>query len=290
MRVCIIGFDSLDYYLVEKYDLRYLMQKEYGKVEINMVLSTPTIWTSFITALPPEEHGIVGLKWENPFLDKLKKWGVKIGLNRVFDRSEFLAQLLRKKILKGKGSIPNIKGRLPTIFDYAQSLIDITVPCYSEDTYEDIRREMAYAIGNPIAENKMADKAWKVFMNKRKRVLDELNKDWDLFMVHFFLPDVIQHLLWYREDEIERLYREMDDTAHIIKRNLEKNVFILFISDHGQKRGLHTPHAFYSCNQILNLHEPKITDFGNIIKREIGAPTKSEIESVKNRLKELGYF
>jgi len=142
-RVCIVGFDSLDYYLVVKYNLRYLMQKEYGKVEINVgVLSTPTIWTSFITGLPPEEHGVIGWKWKNPVLDKLKRKAVKIGLNKItFDRSMFLTQLVRKRI---KGDVPNIKGRIPTIFDYSRSPVDINVPCYSEDAYEEQRHEIAY--------------------------------------------------------------------------------------------------------------------------------------------------
>lgn len=289
MRVCIIGFDSLDYYLVEKYNLQYLMQKEYGKVEINTgVLSTPTIWTSFITGLPPEKHGVVGWKWENSILDRLKRWVVKIGLNRItFDKSIFLTQLVRKRI---KGNVPNIKGKIPAIFDYAQNPVDVNVPCYSPDAYEEQRREVAYGLGNPIAEKQIAGEAWKVFREKRKKVLDALNKSWDLFMVHFFLPDIIQHLLWYRENKIKRLYREMDNTARIIKKCVGENTFILFISDHGQKRGLHTPNAFYSCNQRLNLHEPKITDFADIIKRELGVPTKDEIERVKSRLKELGYF
>ena len=109
-------------------------------------------------------------------------------------------------------------------------------------------------------------------------------------MVHFFLPDVIQHILWYREDEIRKLHMEMDETAHLIEKCVGENALVIFVSDHGQKRGLHTPYGFYSCNQKLNLHEPKITDFADIIKRELGAPTKNEIEQVKKKLEKLGYF
>ena len=149
-----MGFDSLDYYLVVKYNLRYLMQKEYGKVEINVgVLSTPTIWTSFITGLPPKDHGVIGWKWKNPVLDKLKRKAVKTGLNKIpFDRSMFLTQLVRKRI---KGDVPNIKGRIPTIFDYSRSPVDINVPCYSEDAYEEQRHEIAYGLGNPIVEKQI---------------------------------------------------------------------------------------------------------------------------------------
>ena len=268
MRVCIVGFDSLDYYLVEKYDLKYLKQKEYGKVEINTgILATPTIWTSFITGLLPKEHGIIGWKMENPFLQKFQIWSIKTGFNRIIDRSKILTQLGRRW---ANGGVPNIMGKIPTIFDYAQRPVDIDVPCYSEDAYEEQRREIYYGVANPIIAKLVAEKAWRAFREKKERVLDALNKNWDLFMVHFFLPDIIQHILWYRKNEIERLYREMDNVACIIKKSVGKNTFILFISDHGQKRGLHTPYGFYSCNRRLNLHEPKVTDFADVIKRELG--------------------
>lgn len=270
MRVCIVGFDSLDYYLVEKYDLKCLKQKDYGKVEINTgVLATPTIWTSFVTGLLPKEHGIIGWKMKNPFLDKMQIWSIKIGLNRIIDRSQILTQLGRRW---AEGNVPIIRGRIPTIFDYAQRPVDIDVPCYSEDVYEESRREIYYGVGKPITAKLIAEKSWRAFWEKKERVLDALSKNWDLFMVHFFLPDIIQHILWYRKNEIERLYREMDNVACNIKKRVGKNTFTLFVSDHGQKKGLHTPYGFYSCNRRLKLHEPKVTDFADIIKRELGHP------------------
>ena len=281
MKTCIIGFDSLDYYLIKKYDLKCLTQREYGKVEINTgVLLTPTIWASFITGLPPEEHGVVGWKLKNPFLNKLQAWSIKTGFHRtIIDRSILLTQLGRKLT---KGSVPNVRGRIPTIFDCAQHPKDIDVPCYSEDAYEDQRREIYHAVGKPIIAKWIAEKAWRTFEKKKEMVLDALNSSWDLFMVHFFLPDIIQHTMWYREKEIERLYREMDEVACVIKKVVGENTFTLFVSDHGQKRGQHTPYGFYSCSRRMYLRKPKITDFAEIIKLELTYPHKSEIEQVKN--------
>jgi len=288
MKICIVGFDSLEYYLVEKYDLKYLKQKEYGKVEINTgILSTPTIWTSFITGLPPEEHGIIGWKWKNTILDRLKRWIIKIRLSRFFEKNTFLIQFVRKNI---KGSVPNIRGSIPTIFDYANNPIDIDVPCYSYDAYKEIRHDVGNVIGNPISEKRIAEKAWKLYRDKKKRILNNLKNNWDLFMVHIYLPDVIQHLLWYQQNEIENLYKEMDCLAKSIKDSIMKNTLVIFISDHGQKKGMHTPNAFYSSNEILNLNEPKITEFADIVRQKLGAPSKDDIENIKERLKRLGYF
>lgn len=293
-RICIVGFDSLDYYLIEKYNLTYIKQKEYGKIDLtqftgyNVLLSTPTIWTSFITGLLPDEHKVVGWTWENPILDKLKTLSLKSGLGKMVAASKHLGWLPRK-LIKNK-YVPNVKGKIPTIFDHARHPVDIDVPCYSPDAYEEIRHATTYGLGNPIAEKQVAEKVWKVFREKRERVLEALGKDWDLFMVHFYLPDIIQHLLWYREDEIERLYREMDITAHDIGKKVGENGFILFVSDHGAERGMHSPNAFYSFNQRVGLHNPKITDFADIIRQKLGVPSKSEIEQVRKRLQDLGYI
>ena len=291
-KVCIIGFDSLDYYLIEKYDLNFIKQKEFGKMDVDEYASkmwlTPTMWTSFITGLKPEKHGVVGWKWENPILNGIKGLGVKIGFGKIIGKSRFLNSRV-SKITENK-RVPNIKGKISTIFDYAQYPIDIDVPCYSEDTYQEQRHDVTYAIGDPIAEKKVAEKAWKLFQEKKTRVLNKLNDEWDLFMVHFYMPDVIQHLLWYRDTEIEKLYKEIDDTARLIQSNVEKSTLLLFTSDHGQKKGLHTPNAFYSSNQPLNLNEPKITDFAGIIRERLGGPSQKEFDTVRNRLKELGYI
>lgn len=291
-KVCIIGFDSFDYYLIEKYNLRYIKQKEFGRVDMTEfgveLLSTPAIWTSFISGLPPAEHDVIGWKWNNPALDKLKRWSVKIGLGKIVVGSRYLTRLT-SKMIKDKYT-PNIKGRIPTIFDYAKYPVDIDVPCYSRDAYEELRHEVTYGLGNPIVEKRITKKAWRAFWKKKEAVLHTLMNNWDLFMAHFYLPDIIQHLLWYRDDEIKRLYREMDNTAHLIQESVGDKTFILFISDHGQESGLHTPNAFYSSNQKLGLHKPKMTDFADIIRQRLGVPSKGDIEKVKKRLQELGYI
>ena len=293
-RICIIGFDSLDYRLIEKYNLKYIKQKEYGQIDMspfmgyNRLLSTPTIWASFITGLSPDQHKIVGWKWENSTLDRLKALSVKSGLGKIILKNKHLKWIPRK-IIKNK-YIPSLKGKMLTIFDYAQHPVDIDVPCYSPDAYDEIRHALASGLGNPIIEKDVAEKTWKNFREKKERVLKALNSDWDLFMVHFFLPDIIQHLFWYREDVIERLYREMDITAHDIKNRMGENGFVFFVSDHGAERGRHSPYAFYSFNQKVGLHNPKITDFINVIRQKLGVPSKSEIGQVKKRLQDLGYL
>jgi len=145
------------------------------------------------------------------------------------------------------------------------------------------------AIGNPYKEKSLAEKAWTDFQQKKRRVMKLLNDDWDLFMVHFYVADIIQHLWWYKKDLMANLYQKMDETAKQIEMKLPPEVFTLILSDHGFMNGYHSPYAFYSSNKPINLKHPKITDFANIIQEKLGIPSKHEIKEIKERLRSLGY-
>lgn len=286
MKMCVICFDSLDYSLIEKYGLTHVKQNEFGRVEITGILSTPSIWTSFLTGLSPDEHKVLGWKWDNSLLDRLKVIGIKAGLDKIVNKSVFLT----KKLGSLPKHTPDIKGKIPTIFDYAEKPIDLDVPCYGEDTYEKIRKDVVNALGNPLLEKEVSKNAEINFNNKRKKIMELLKNDWDLFVAHIYYPDIIQHLQFYREDIIIKMYEEIDSTAKMIQDNLTEDVHLLFISDHGQNKGVHTHDAFFSSNHELNVSAPKITDFYNIILKKLGVPTRQETDIIRERLKSLGYI
>jgi len=231
---------------------------------------------------------VIGWTWSSPVLDRLKRLSVKIGLAKTIASNRRLLRL-SSKVVQDK-YVPSVKGRIPTIFDYAQNPIDIDVPCYSPDAYEEERHHLTDGLGNPIKERKIAENAWKTFREKRRKVLKMMDEEWDLLMAHFYLPDIIQHVSWYRNEQIQRLYEEIDETACVINKRLGEDIFTLFMSDHGQEKGLHTPNAFYSCNQKIGLHNPRMTDFADVIRKKLGAPSRDDVSRVKKRLQELGYF
>ena len=53
-------------------------------------------------------------------------------------------------------------------------------------------------------------------------------------------------------------------------------VMILIVSDHGQENGLHTNYGFYSCNKKLDLDNPNISDFKDVIEKMIYKGKKSK--------------
>jgi len=295
--IMIIAFDSMDYDVVNQGHFPHLKQKEYGKVEIEFAkeindLKTPIIWASFITGKQPSDHGVtepVKLKWKN--LEGLMRLSQKIGLHR----SEIIYHALlnlgtktwryTKRNFKKKG--------IKTIFDFAPSRV-ISLPSYNEEIINaELKELLKRALSDSRWKAQLKRGAFAVFYKKKQEVLAYLeNIDWSILMVHFFITDLIQHCFFFNETVINDLYNVMDETVKEISAKTPANCWILIISDHGQKRGLHTKDAFYSSNQILGLKSPKITDFYSLVKKKIFSNSKiqSEREKIKEHLKSLGYF
>lgn len=291
MKVLIVCFDGLEYTLVERGDFPYLKQAEYGKYAVNVEpLFTPIIWASFITGNPKEKHRISGMmRWDNSFLERFNRsigtFGARVLNNKRVVKTANLFGFHRRRYNKNDYT-------LPTIFDYANKPIAIGVPAYNQGLeYDEIDWLLIKSLDNPTLRRNIEEMAWKVFYKKREKTLNLLKSDWDLFMVHFMVTDTIQHILWFREEKIAKLYIEMDKTAKMIEEKVnEHDCQILIASDHGQLRGDHTPYGFYSSNKPLELKNPKTTDFANIIRKSLGYPDERDIKRVRDRLIALGYI
>ena len=66
---------------------------------------------------------------------------------------------------------------------------------------------------------------------------------------------------------------------------------IIIVSDHGQSDGKHTHYGFYSINKPLNINNPKLVDFYQIIMDYLEKKpyTEEEEKILANRLRKLGY-
>jgi hypothetical protein len=84
-------------------------------------------------------------------------------------------------------------------------------------------------------------------------------------------------MFWYKNEYIVEAYKEMDKTVKLIKDKIQGvEHLLLIISDHGQKRGIHTPYGFWSCNKKLGLNVPKITDFADVVRSYLVSKRKEE--------------
>ncbi len=288
-KVCIIGLDCLEYMVLSKEEYLNLRQKQYGQVQLNVYPpNTEMIWASFITGEKPEKHGIIAdIEMKRGITEPIKTLSIELGLQKVLTK-------IQSKITKAFKLLPRAYVKedfqVPTIFDFADKSVAVSIPAYNEwSECVKSRKMIVDAIGNPYKEKILAEKAWMDFQQKKKRVITLLDHDWDLFMVHFYIADIIQHLWWYKTNRITDLYQKLDETTKQIKMKLPPEVFTLVISDHGFMNGHHSSYAFYSSNESLNLKRPRITDFARIIREKLGVPSKQEIEEIKERLRSLGY-
>lgn len=296
-KVCILGLDSLEYDLVEKWDLKTLKQNEYGKVRLplskNKKVFTPVIWASFITGKDPKEHRIRSdRKWDNIFVEftgKMKKKLIRDLRLKSFFRIP--GKNLAVKLGFKYKTVDKKDLKLETIFDWVGNPVVISVPGYNEwDEILEVRNLLQLARNHKIPASVARDKAVEVFEKKKDVFFKKLNSRWKIFMVHFFLLDVIHHLYPSDEDYIKENYEIMCKLVKKTKRKInEKKILVLINSDHGQKEGLHTKYGFYSSNKKLGLKNPKITDFFYIIEDALNIISKEKREKIRKRLEMLGY-
>lgn len=305
-KVLIVALDGLEYDLVEKFDLKNLKQVEYGKVDLSQfsVLSTPTIWASFITGLPPEKHEVkIGRVWNNPFVQLLYERFLllsnNLGLQTITGgRGKTIFDLLRFKLKQHTLLIdPNKmtlhdknryrKRGIKTIFDIVDKSIPLDIPTYdTRDEFQgrlkDLRAslrsmgimegiELRHVIDNPRLEKSFEEKfIWKSFSSMRKRCFKALESDWRLIMAYFRYADPLGHLFRSDLTKMWEGYNMADEIIADLKSRVnEEDTLLLVVSDHGMKPlgryGIHSDHAFYSTNKKLGLENPKITDFFHLI-------------------------
>lgn len=282
MKVLIIALDGLEYSLVEKFDFRNLKQVEYGKTRLSGMFSTittPTIWASFITGEPPEVHGIVGrgMKWENVVLEMLTDLSVKVGLDRIKGKAEIFRTLGFKKT---RGDLwyltPKDKG-LKTIFDYAKNPVVVQVPAYNRFIDEELSDLLRRSFESDEARALLEKSLWQDFEKVREEALQllEQKESSNLFMFYWYQTDWFGHVWIGDVNMMWKVYARCDLLVEELKDAVGKETFVLVVSDHGMyhsgsnvhkwKFGEHTDYAFYSSNISLNLDNPLITDFKDII-------------------------
>jgi len=268
--------DSLEYEIAKSFP--NLRQTEFGKVIVPLTNDnepyTPVVWGSFITGLPPSRHSIFEgpeLKWDNRVLQKLRELLRRRGNSFYWKNYNWIGKLMTNigfrmtphHIFHTKEDF--ISKKISTIFDRAKKPIAMSVPSYNEEQVNQyLRGRLSDVYRDGLPQEVLEKEALKVFRSRKKELLRRLDEDWDLLMTHLFIVDTFGHLIPTYDPKFERVYTELNEMAGEIKDKMH-NTFILIVSDHGHRNCSHTPYGFYSSNQIIGLHYPKITEFHQII-------------------------
>jgi len=230
----ILALDALDKNMVEKFNCKNLMQLEYGETDISefKLERTVILWASFLTGKNMEKKIPVKGQWD----------------------------------FKVKGE--------QTFFNFFNSFKTIDVPAFSLKQ-KNHKSERELLAGYFKKKNTIGDYdkiVWKNHKKNKKELFEILkNNINDIVMVYFDLADAIGHLSFGDTEKMEKVYNELDEITKKVKHLTDDKETVLIVSDHGMKAvgrfGDHSKYGFYSCNQKLNLNEPKITDFYEIIEK-----------------------
>jgi len=275
-RVLILAFDALEYDLVEKFDMENLKQEEYGIIDIrDLLLSTPIIFASFITGLPPEKHGVRYRMWSSDFLEKLSAASiVRLGLRRIKGKRKILEKIGFKRGFHTQRHFK--KKGIRTLFDIVDNSIALNVPSYQEWTTKELINSFHDAMKYSSRRDEFEERLWDFHEREVAECLRHIEQhDWKLIMAHFKFTDYFGHMFGGNLTKMWEVYTTADNLVTEIKTKIDSDdTLLLIMSDHGirpiGKYGDHSDHGFYSLNQKMDLNNPKITDFFPIILEWLG--------------------
>lgn len=275
-KICIIALDALEYNLVKEFDLKGLMQKEWGTIDVTMFqdLATPIVWGSFITGLPLEKHGLKLKEFTKPHkLLRLVPENLRHKLPFQTRKSFFKTTRIKKERHETYEDIREQfkKRNLTTLFDIPNS-VAISVPPYQQWIKPKTVRLVEETVEKKIPFVIFEEHVRSIFLRKKRKLLNAVRwGDWRLLMAHFMFTDLLAHFKIRNKQKMLEVYSEAGSLVEEVKDHLGEKTVLLIVSDHGMKFdeelkfGDHTAHGFYSCNRELGLANPKITDFYSII-------------------------
>ena len=283
-KVIILGIDAIEYDLIEKWDLKNLKQKEYGKTILPLLPgqepATEIIWPCFITGKEPEKMGYSSLNIYSkflkrfiplisPILNKLLINNKRGGTQKIQLRGSalYISIILLKKIgLIHKPTKEDIKAE--TIFDNKKiKSFHLHIPILDKDDFPRYRKDIVNIISEKMNHPIIEMKQKKEFNQRSKEVFNYIKNDnWQLFMQYFYVLDGVQHIFYRNHKKIAQFYLMFDEFIKKVIEQIDDDTLILIVSDHGVKKGIHTPYGFYSVNKKLGLKNPKLVDFRDIIE------------------------
>jgi len=286
-RIIILGLDALEYNIVERLDLKYLKQKEYGKTKVPITEgwkepATVIVWPCFITGCQPKEMGYTSpILFKQPFqffLDKIyfpirnymfeTKYVEDVGEKKLSqDVLNIFKDTTRKSKIARHPEKKDIKA--PTLFDNDFKNSHNYIPVYDMKMDTLARWDIFNVMENPELKIDFVNKYRKEIKDKKSELFNLLEEDYKLIMMYWYCLDAIQHALFKDRLTIDEFYMRFNSLVKEIQDAISKDDMILIISDHGQEKGIHTTYGFYSSNQKLGLENPNICDFKKIIEERI---------------------
>jgi hypothetical protein len=270
-KILVVAFDGMDKDLIDRYNLKNILQEEYGRIDNDTEVygrMTSELFTSFITGETYENHGVRGLSKNLGLKDRLADYLIPRWCLKKVPGFTKLRSVLTSDIVDDNNYYrEDIEEE--TIFDVVEASLPLYVPVYNSEIYweQGIPHSVASMRGEKrFVEEARHDTAVRLYEGTATQpAFFDVTKDfWDFIMLHLHDPDGFQDT---GLGNLEEEYRRLDEIAGDILEEYGDEWNVIFMSDHGrpeQNRGPHehNKNAFYSCNRELFGDEtPHITDF-----------------------------
>jgi hypothetical protein len=285
MNVLVILFGGVDCRYLEEFDCPNLEQRHHGKVTVDELWNDRDVATQitsqFITGNTWRRSGVRGRKryiCENTELIEkklLRTWSSSHPLLDTFERK---TRLLRRGFYAYDDRF-HLRERnymaddltCETLFDRVPDNKAIYVPSYNPEPSWALDRNILHPKLFPsLGEEGALDLAEKNFSWRRKKLFAETEADHQLLVAQFQILDSFQHLyLVYSDepqmDEIEEIYRRIDELAGEILDAFDQYDRVLFLSDNGAAHDLpgrtHYNRPFYSVDDDSEITDVNMRDF-----------------------------
>ncbi len=284
LEAIVLGIDGLEFSLVEKWNLKNLMQNKYTKLDLSdySVIVTPPIWGSMITGKIDKEifkiwertAAMVGLQGDIKIKRSVNISFKILGLfpksiqdwimNNIFDNlSDKNAFDLTANYVKEKN--------LENIFQFFKNPWDNGLPSYGRNIYSKEKRKLwkEAAEGNKIP---LKDITIKDYNIDKSQLLSALKiPDNDFIFWYTTLLDTLGHMFIDKEVDLLNYYLEINSlVGEVIKKY--PNIKTYIISDHGMKTtkekwGVHSKYAFFSSSTGELINKP--VELFDLIKKQI---------------------
>lgn len=243
---------------------------------------TAPAWTTFLTGLHPGRHGLINFVnfSFSEKKDKLVNAG-DIHVKTIFEiLSEKGKQIISINLPMTYPPYP-INGHLVSGFDTPSVEVNFTYPLNLKN--EILALAPDYDFVPKIDEDRIYEETgfenlmdrFKKTLENRFRVAFHLiqNKEWDVFMIHFQLTDILQHLYWdylvhpsinpSRTQKIYEIFCQLDAYIGILVNENDAHGTTFIMSDHGfgPIRGIININNIFIQKGYLQLNQTQFQKF-----------------------------
>lgn len=236
MKIVILAFDGIDYFLIHEYVMDGLKQAVCGTTSLKNHMEggghkdyiTDEIFATFITGTVPDVHKV--------------KLPIDLGFT--------------------------LNGLRPTIFNLCDSTA-IDVPGWNRHPdHSRFQTRVGKAI-NGKTEVRLRKHMYRYLeTEKLPRIMDAFETQSQLTMVYFWFTDIVGHITKGVFPLIE-MYKAVERITGLIKDLIDNDTLLMIMSDHGMYQAHHRPEgAFWSLSKsLLNPTDiPEMDEWYDIIK------------------------